>query len=198
MTIKSDSFSSTEEIKRLEKKVEALERKLQNAIGKDKLTGLASKLEMNKNLKRAFAVYKRESKNLFGRVPNHFSIIFLDLDRFKPINDGNHLRGDRVLIEFARFLKKVTREVDTVARFGGDEFYVLAPETSKEKASALCEKIRTGLESYTFDSKYEPIKLSCSFGVASTSEGITLAEDLIKKADEMMQVLKDERKKNRL
>ena len=164
-------------------------------MGTDPLTGLASKKKVYEDLEHSFAVLHRDEKNRGHRAANNFSIIFIDLDGFKAINDGNHLRGDRILIEFADYLREVTRKVDTVARFGGDEFFILARNTTKEEAQFLCDKIQSGLKSYSFDSENEELKLMASVATASTSEGFTKYMPMIAEADARMQVQKSLRKR---
>jgi diguanylate cyclase (GGDEF)-like protein len=169
-------------------------KKLREALGTDPLTGLASKNKMYKELEHSFAILRREQRNRGHRALQDFSIIFIDLDGFKPINDGNHLRGDRILIEFGDYLREITRDVDTVARFGGDEFFILAPNTTQSHAQILCNKIQAGLKSYFFDSKKEPLKLRASVSSASTSEGFTEYMSMIAEADARMDAQKNQRK----
>ncbi|HKM26671.1 MAG TPA: sensor domain-containing diguanylate cyclase [Thiopseudomonas sp.] len=110
----------------------------------DPLTHLPNRHLLNDRLYQAMAVSKR--KACYG------ALMFLDLDNFKPINDSHgHIAGDRLLIEVARRLTQSVREIDTVARFGGDEFIVVLSELHADEAQAyaqayaIAEKIRIAL-----------------------------------------------------
>lgn len=183
------------EIKYLKKKIQKLKKDLKKAKMTDSLTGLPNRKAMYDAIKRSLSNRNRINRDRADRAPQNISVCFIDLDEFKSVNDGDHLRGNRILIEFGNYLKKVTRAVDTVARFGGDEFFILAPNTTVEQAYMLCEKIQHGLWHYLFDSKHEPVKLSCSVAAASTSEGLGDHLSIIKEADSRMQFKKDLRKK---
>lgn len=162
-----------------------LERKLLKALGTCPLTGLLSKSRMMKEIDRNFLFYERSShKN--SNDQNHFSIIFIDVDNFKKLNDSDHSFGDKLLIEFGQYLRLSTRNIDLVARFGGDEFFILAPTTNKGQAEQLSLKIQSGLAHYIFAGAMRPTCLQASFGIASTSEGFTTPHALISKSDERM------------
>lgn len=164
----------------------------------DALTGLPNRRLLNDRLGQAIAASQRGS--YFG------ALMFLDLDNFKPLNDVHgHEVGDVLLIEVAKRLRQCVREVDTVARFGGDEFVVLLSMLAAEegesatRASTVAEKIRNALA--------EPYKLSLAQEDASTlhvehrctaSVGVTLFQghkaamaDVIKWADAAMYEAKD-------
>lgn len=113
-------------------------------------------------------------------------LMFLDLDNFKKINDGNdHLTGDFVLKYFAEFVSaNHLRPSDTFARYGGDEFVLLLPKTKIEEAISIAETIRAGVESA--DIVYEgktKIALTVSIGVAELTETMETGQQLIKAAD---------------
>ncbi len=93
-----------------------------------------------------------------------FSILLIDLDFFKSINDNyGHLQGDHVLQELARILKFCSRESDVVARWGGEEFIMLLPHTDIEEAIVVAEKFRSTVEIHEFNNG---IKVTCSIGIA--------------------------------
>jgi len=96
------------------------------------------------------------------------SILMIDVDEFKDVNDTHgHLAGDQVLIEVALLLARTARSVDSVARYGGDEFVIAVPETGEAGAIAFAERLRDKIQSHAFDiGKGEPLRLTVSIGVA--------------------------------
>ena len=85
------------------------------------------------------------------RFKSQFSLVFIDLDYFKQVNDEfGHLIGSRVLAEVGQSLRSLVREVDSVFRYGGDEFIVLLPETSKASAGKAAEHLLTSLRATRF------------------------------------------------
>jgi diguanylate cyclase (GGDEF)-like protein len=132
--------------------------------------------------------------------------MFLDLDNFKPLNDSNgHVAGDLLLIAAADRLKNCVREIDTVARFGGDEFVVIISELDVDKAASaaqaklIAEKIRSALsEPYllTLKHKSEPElavehRCTASIGVALFIDHEASQEDILKWADKAMYLAKE-------
>lgn len=182
---------------RIQMRVENIElkRRLDEEIRKnerisrtDKLTGLANKERMYHEIQQHLEIHHRE--------PNaHCAVIFIDLDNFKKLNDAKHLFGDLLLVEFARFLEAEVRPGDIVARFGGDEFFILAPSTTKEEAEGICANIQQGLKEYRFgEPRDRAVQLAASTGVASTSEGFMDLETIVETADSRMGELKFEKK----
>lgn len=150
----------------------------------DALTHLPNRLLFGARLEQSLQLAKRSSSTL--------ALLFLDLDRFKYINDTlGHTYGDRLLREIARRIESCVREQDTVARFGGDEFTVLLSVIHHEQEAAhLAEKILLAVA--------EPVTVDDKEMVVSTSIGISLyprdgdtATDLIKAADVAMYCAKD-------
>jgi len=122
------------------------------------------------------------------RLNSSMSVLFLDLDSFKEVNDQHgHLLGSKILVELAGLLKGAVRKVDAVARYGGDEYIVVLTDTNSKGAMIVAERIRQMVEDYTFTvSEGYPIKLTISVGVASYPEhGVTKVE-LLHLADEAM------------
>ena len=150
----------------------------------DSLTTLANRRLFNDRLAQALLTGKRSG--------GYCALLFLDLDNFKPLNDAHgHEAGDLLLIEVAQRMKACVREVDTVGRFGGDEFVVLLSEltpdraTSTAEAARVAEKIRSALE--------QPYRLglvehrcSASIGVAIIDASQTTAEQAVHSADKAM------------
>ncbi|GAB4165312.1 MAG: GGDEF domain-containing protein [Geothermobacteraceae bacterium] len=154
-------------------RVENLNRQLQKQVRIDLLTGVPNRRAFLELAKAEFDRYQR-----YGEV---FSVIFTDIDFFKQVNDRHgHRIGDRTLRWFADTLKTALRKVDTISRFGGEEFLILLPTTGAEEAVRTAEKLRRQLASDLCPTTGEP--LSASFGVASVvAEDST--ETLIERAD---------------
>jgi diguanylate cyclase (GGDEF)-like protein len=136
---------------------------------------------------------------LVDRYHSVLSLIFVDLDRFKPINDQHgHLRGSRVLREVGFLIRAAVRESDYPARYGGDEFVVVLPQTVRAGAEVLAEKLRALIEGHTFlQEEGIHARLGCSLGIASYPVDANTKEALIRLADERMYADKDERKGGR-
>jgi len=125
------------------------------------------------------------------------SVIFLDLDGFKGINDQyGHLAGSGTLAEVGAILAEVVRESDILARYGGDEFVVVLPETPPGGALVIAERLRRAIEEHAFlGSQGLEARISASFGIASYPDHALTPEGLIQKADQAMYRVK-ERDKN--
>ena len=135
-------------------------------------------------LRRYFLVRFREELSRSEEWGLNLSIIMVDLDRFKDINDSfGHLAGDVVLREVADILKKNVREIDLVARFGGEEFCILLPETDSAGAYAVAERIRKAVNDYIIKAYDESIKITISMGISSFPRDSRVMEDLIESAD---------------
>lgn len=125
---------------------------------KDTLTDTYNRLKFNESLRREIELARR-----YG---NTFSLIMFDIDHFKQFNDQNgHIFGDKVLIEITNRVKGTVREVDLFARWGGEEFVILLPQTDCEEASALAERLR---QLIYLESLKKEISITCSFGVTSS------------------------------
>lgn len=122
------------------------------------------------------------------RLNSSMSVLFLDLDSFKEVNDHHgHLLGSKILVELAGLLKGAVRKVDAVARYGGDEYIVVLTDTNSKGAMIVAERIRQMVEDYTFtESEGYPIKLTVSIGVASYPEHGVNKVELLHLADEAM------------
>lgn len=164
----------------------------------DALTQLPNRRLLNERLSQAMSASQRSGL--------YSAVIFLDLDNFKPLNDTHgHVAGDLLLIEVANRLKSCVREIDTVARFGGDEFVVILNDLNMHKAESasqaevVAEKIRTSLSiPYSLVIKHEgkadtAIKHHCtaSVGVALFINHETSQDDILKLADAAMYQAKE-------
>jgi diguanylate cyclase (GGDEF)-like protein len=146
----------------------------------DSLTGLY--------VRRYFMVKLQEEIHRADRYNKIFSVIMVDLDRFKNINDTyGHDAGDRALKAISQFLQKNIRDVDAIARYGGEEFVMLIPDADKDAALCLAERLRDELSRTRVG---ELPQITISLGVASYPTDGTDIEELIKKADAAMYAAK--------
>lgn len=158
--------------------LKAANSRLQQLLVHDEKTGLFNY--------RSFANRLQDEFRRARRYRQYLSLIILDLDRFKVINDSHgHLNGDKILREFAITLKENTRETDHVARYGGDEFVILLPETAGPPAFKLAERIRRALEKTRTEMKGVSVSLTSSQGIATypTNGRIRRPDDLVQLAD---------------
>jgi diguanylate cyclase (GGDEF)-like protein len=126
------------------------------------------------------------------RTRGSVSLLLLDLDHFKRINDTHgHLSGDEVLSGFARLARTCLRKEDLLARYGGEEFVVLLPGTSEAAAMALAERIREEVAEATLYSANDTVRVTVSVGLAGESgEHVATLETLLGRADEALYVAK--------
>lgn len=126
--------------------------------------------------------------NRANRHKASLSLIFMDVDHFKVINDNyGHLVGSKLLVEMGQLLLKSLRTVDIVARYGGDEFVIVLPQTAPKYAIQIAERIRRSIEHAVFLKKEGySLKMTASFGVASYPESAKTKEDVLRLADEAM------------
>jgi len=153
---------------------------------RDGLTGLFNHRYAEERLD---AEFDRSSR--FGRG---LSVLFMDLDNFKFYNDAHgHQAGDEILQMLSQIMMNTIREPDTLARWGGEEFIVIAPETGRKEACMLAERIRKAVEEHAFPhAEKQPLGLvSLSIGVASLSDKTASAEKLLRLADDAVYAAKD-------
>ncbi len=154
--------------------------KLQQQSITDGLTGIKTRRFFWEALS---AEWKRASRS--GRP---FSVVLIDLDKFKEVNDTmGHFEGDLVLARVGRLLEQKSRQSNVVARYGGDEFVVLMPETGPDQAQVLAERLRQWI---TTDPMLSEHHITGSFGVASFPTHGFSVEDIIRVADAGMYVSK--------
>ena len=165
--------------------------KLQMMAYHDPLTGLLNRRVMSVVLGREFNRARRYNAPL--------SVVFVDVNDFKQVNDKfGHDAGDQLLTHIANQLLEMTREVDILARFAGDEFVLILPDTSAGNAKLLLTRIQDHLASRPCACGTNYINGSVSFGIASTEDRtIDSAQLLLKKADEALYQMKDEMKSRR-
>jgi diguanylate cyclase (GGDEF)-like protein len=155
----------------------AAEEQLHHNALHDALTGLPNRSLFRSRLDLCVRQARRKGEH-------RFAVLFLDLDRFKVVNDSlGHLVGDRLLTEIARRLTGCVREIDTVARLGGDEFAVLLDEVADvSDATRVAERIQEALRSPAQVDGYELFS-SASIGIAFSSTGYTAPEEILRDAD---------------
>jgi diguanylate cyclase (GGDEF)-like protein len=160
------------------------------AAFRDPLTGLLNRRAMEAVLKREFDRAKRYGQGL--------SVLFLDLDHFKSINDRyGHDVGDAVLIHVSGLLQKMCRSSDVAARFGGDEVFIILPSTQFAAARAFAERAKRHLQDHPFLVNGSEIAVSFSFGIADLWEtGAPDPATLIRMADGMLLASKRDRKRD--
>ena len=137
-------------------------------------------------------VLRRETKRA-SRSGRPLSLLFIDLDGFKAVNDTHgHLSGSRALVEAAGLIRGCARETDVVSRFGGDEFAIVLPDTGGEGAYAVGERVRDRVAAHFFlaDDGLN-LHLTASVGVATLPDVAASAEELVAAADKAMYQVKD-------
>ncbi len=163
-----------------------MERQLLHDALHDTLTGLPNRALFMDRLEQQLKKTQNQENYLFA-------VLFLDLDRFKVVNDSvGHLVGDKLLIEIARRLQKSIAPTDTVARLGGDEFTILLENIcSIEEATLVAESIDQTL-SYPFNINGHEIFSTASIGIAISSQGYEKPEDILRDADLTMYSAKEQ------
>lgn len=161
------------------------EKRLARDARRDSLTGLFNRRVFMEELNGALA-------HALRRPVNHFAVLFLDLDRFKIINDSlGHRFGDNLLKEVAARLLSAVREVDMVARLGGDEFaIILADITDPSDAARFARRVNEKLSTPFFLESHE-ITTSASIGISLSTTGYKDAEDVLRDADIAMYAAKE-------
>lgn len=172
-----------EEIGRLNQLVDHLEI--------DGLTGVARPEIFKKVLEQTFSLVRnKEKEQREGAEPlKSVSVIALDLDKFKPVNDKHgHAEGDEVLRRIAKIMKASLRETDTLSRIGGDEFAAILPNTSEEDVLRLAEKMRYSIE---HEPRLKELGVTASIGVSSSETSTAEdSETLRKEADKASYAVK--------
>lgn len=160
----------------------AISHELELASRTDALTGLANR--------RAFQARLETELNLYSRHGHPFSIIMIDLDYFKQMNDRyGHSKGDELLILVARLLLQEVRQQDLVCRWGGEEFLVLLSHTNQEQALIVAEKLRAAIAAVDLNVIGIASSMTASFGVSSISDSRNISE-LISEADRKLYAAK--------
>ncbi len=165
-------------------KLERLNDELVDLSNKDYLTKVYNRRYFNDFAKKAIELAKRSEHDL--------SIVAIDIDRFKTINDTfGHIIGDEVLVTISDILRNTIRKSDIVARFGGEEFILLLNNASLKDATKIAEKIRKIIENTKIEVDGKEINMTSSFGVATfnkeNEEDIT---SILQRADDLLYIAK--------
>lgn len=153
-----------------------LEEELLHLANHDDLTGLLSRRRFQQELERELARARR-----YG---THGSLLFVDFDNFKAVNDSlGHWVGDQMLVRLAGLLREQLRETDIPARLGGDEFAVLMPQTGAEEAEVVARRILKALREHRTVVGEQAVGVTASIGIAVYPEHGTTAEELLTRAD---------------
>ncbi len=164
--------------------------KIQELTITDDCTGLFNARHLHKTLETE--VYRS------ARFGYQFSVIFIDLDHFKAVNDTHgHLVGSRLLAEVGYLIKAQLRLIDFAFRYGGDEFVVLLPQTSKDQAVVVAKRLQDSLRAGTFCTEQGlNLTVRASMGLATFPHDAQTPHDIIRQADEMMYVVKNTTRDN--
>lgn len=176
---------SQQQIKELNSRLKAMEQeslvlresaeKSRDLALKDALTGIWNRQALNEDLEKEYTRWQRYQKPL--------SLVVWDIDLFKRVNDEyGHAAGDKVLKTIARIFMQATRDADFIARFGGEEFVGIFPETRLEDALILANKIRVKVANSKFHYENKPVLITASAGLATFRPNDTI-DDVFKRAD---------------
>lgn len=142
---------------------------------RDGLTGLYDRSTLLSKL--------RDEIRRYERYGNEVSLIMLDIDNFKQINDEHgHQRGDWALLRLSRIIQSEIRDVDIGARYGGEEFAIILPQTGADEAVSLAERVRQHVE----EEFANDLRMAISLGVATCPEDAQTVHDLVKQADKAL------------
>lgn len=184
VTIEQQAADVNEYARRLDtayKDLESTSAQLKEFSFKDEVTGLYNR--------RFFSIRLEEEVSRYRRFNHPVSVVLLDLDSFKAVNDElGHAAGDETLRAMADILLRQSRGINVICRYGGDEFAVLLVETSKSGARLYADRIRYVLSTWTFA---HGRRVTASFGIASLPEDVApAADELIRASDEALYAAK--------
>ncbi|WP_054695481.1 GGDEF domain-containing protein [Desulfosarcina cetonica] len=170
----------------LKREMRIAQEKLAEMSVRDELTGMFNRRYFQEALDR----------EVFGaqRYGHGLAMCMFDLDHFKRVNDTHgHLCGDRILQEFSHLLEASIRKYDVACRYGGEEFAVILPDTSLEKAVSLCERFRERVMQHIFTYEKHSIHITTSVGVTAMSPDMTEVtnKQLVERADKALYQAKD-------
>jgi diguanylate cyclase (GGDEF)-like protein len=163
-------------------------KKLVELNKQDSLTGLYNYKEFCKILKDEILISEKGNKE--------FSIIFIDIDEFKQVNDiYGHLTGSRILVEFGNILLQDIRHKDCITRYGGDEYLILLRDTNKKEAISVSRRLLSLIRSNYFKGENDKtVRITASMGIATYPIDSKNGKELISIADENMYIVKKDSK----
>jgi diguanylate cyclase (GGDEF)-like protein len=166
-----------DELTLLARSFQAMHVRLAEQIGSDPLTGCMNRRSLEARLRSDLRQARRRGSTV--------AVVGVDLDHFKEINDSRgHPVGDVVLQQLAGIMKVTARDTDSVARFGGDEFVIILPDTGWQGALTFAERLRRCVDDYSFGPPDAPVRTTISVGVAlGRGTDATSADALLKEAD---------------
>lgn len=160
----------------LETQLIELNHRLQRLARMDSLTELLNHAAILKELDLELDRGRRERSST--------SVLMLDLDNFKAINDTyGHQTGDRVLVKLSKLLKDKCRSFDRIGRYGGEEFLLVLPRTGTSDATSIGNRIRIALSDLNMDDIVEELRITCSIGACSATESLQHSSALVAAAD---------------
>ncbi len=152
-------------------------KKLEQISITDKLTQIYNRVKLDEFLEQQEALYQRYQQK--------YSIIMIDIDYFKRVNDQfGHQAGDKVLIEFSKILKTNIRTTDILGRWGGEEFMIISPKIDTDKVFLLAEKLRQAIQLYSFSSVGS---ITASFGISERNQELnSTLDELVSQSDQAL------------
>ena len=175
----TDSKQNERRLEEAQKKLQQQQDMLQDVNSKLAELAALDGLTQLRN-RRAFEERLEDETRRWRRQGNVVSLVLLDIDNFKSYNDSfGHPKGDEILRGVGRLLRRSLRASDFAARYGGEEFAVILPNTDSAGSLVVAEQIRRAIEGATWEER----PITASIGVATMSEEISTAEELVDQAD---------------
>ncbi|CCH99284.1 Two-component response regulator [Microcystis aeruginosa PCC 9809] len=173
------------ELKKTQEELKNINYQLEKLVRTDSLTGVNNRREI-------LALGEKELQRC-RRYHRYFSLVFIDIDHFKHINDTfGHLLGDKTLITVAGAIKNCLRQVDSFGRFGGEEFVAILPETNLEDAATTAWRICQVINKLNIEIDRQKVRVTASIGVATFSPEDNNLEAVIERADRAMFAAKNQ------
>nr|WP_320048610.1 diguanylate cyclase [uncultured Desulfuromonas sp.] len=172
-------------VKTLQDNLKRSNRLLLNLSSTDSLTQLYNRRVLMRTLRRELERQKRSGEP--------FSLLMVDVDHFKMINDEfGHINGDTVLVNLARMLRSYLRPYDVPTRFGGEEFALVLPNTQMNSAYDVAQRLRLAAKELRFSGDIRDLEITISIGVAtSPGEGVESEDELLRQADDALYAAKN-------